>query len=126
MPTKIDYPESGIFYASWTDPLTMQDVGEQTDHILSYANQHEIGRFVVIIDLSQCSRIPMEVKNMRQYAMSDPRIVGYVIVHINFLAQVMLRMLDRLTPQHYTSVDNADDAFIQARGMLTQQEVAGD
>ncbi len=125
MPTQIDYRDSGIFYAAWSDPLTMKDVAAQTDHILGYATEHEVGRFVVIIDLSQCTRIPMEVSNMRNYAMSDPRIVGYVVVRIHVLAQLMLRMLDRLTPQQYVTVDSADEALARARAMLAREKVAG-
>ncbi|MCL4249044.1 MAG: hypothetical protein KJ065_12935 [Anaerolineae bacterium] len=124
MPTKIDYSEHGLFYTRWSDPLTMDDVAYQTDYILGYADQHEIGRFVVIVDLSACSRIPMEVQNMRKFAMSDRRIVGYVVVRIHLLAKMMIRMLDRLTPQQYATAETPDEGMMLARDMLRKHEQA--
>lgn len=125
MPAKVEYPEAGIFHAKWLDPLTMDDIGQQSEYILDYANQHGVEQFVIISDLSECSHIPMEVQKMRQYAMSDRRILGYVIVRTQLLAKVMIRMLDKLTPQEYRTAETVDDALTQAREILGQALTTG-
>ncbi|MCA9906386.1 MAG: hypothetical protein KC547_21170 [Anaerolineae bacterium] len=124
MPTQIDYAEEGIFYTQWSDPLTMDDVEYQKVNVLGYADQHGVGDFVVIIDMSKCSRIPMEVQNLKRYAMSDPRILGYVVVRIHLLAKMMVQMLDRLTPQQYVTAETPEEALAMARNILRQHEAA--
>ncbi|MCA9906384.1 MAG: hypothetical protein KC547_21160, partial [Anaerolineae bacterium] len=90
--------------------------------VLGFADEHGIERLVVIIDLSNCSRIPMEIQNMRSRATMDQRTIGYVIVKMHLLAKVMVRMLDRLTPQQYVTAETPDEAINRARDMLRKHE----
>ncbi|MCL4249043.1 MAG: hypothetical protein KJ065_12930 [Anaerolineae bacterium] len=124
MPTQVEHVESGIFYARWSDPLTWDDIGVQSDYVLGFADQNGIEQVVVIIDLSQCSRFPMEVQNMRRRATMDQRVIGYVVVNMNLLAQMMVRMLDRLTAQEYCAAETPEEAIALARDMLHKHEQA--
>ena len=122
MPSAVEYVEAGIFYARWTDPITWDDIDGQISYIQGYAEDHQLERLVVIIDLSNCSRIPMEIQNMRSRATMDQRTIGYVIVKMHLLAKVMVRMLDRLTPQQYVTAETPDEAINRARDMLRKHE----
>ncbi|MCA9906385.1 MAG: hypothetical protein KC547_21165 [Anaerolineae bacterium] len=122
MPTQIEYDGEGIFYTRWTDPLTWEDIDGQIKYVQGYASEHGIDRLVVIIDLSNCSRIPMEVQNLRQRVTEDQHTIGYVVVKTNLLAKVAVRMLDRLTAREYRDAETPEEAIALARDMLRKHE----
>ena len=120
MPTRVEHPETGIFVAEWSDPLTLDDMQWQSDHVLGIVDREGIKRFVVILDMAHCSRIPFDFDNIKQLASSDPRILGYVILQINTVTKMMIRLLSALTHQKYRPVDTMDEAFNAAREMLAE------
>ena len=124
MPSEVEYAEAGIFYARWTDPITWDDIDGQISYIQGYAEDHQLERLVVIIDLSACSRPPMEIPKLQRRTAADRRTIGFIVVKMRPVIEVSMRILGNFARQALRTADTPEEALTLARELRQMDDEA--
>jgi hypothetical protein len=118
MPVEVDYVEQGIIHVHWLDVVNIPEVDAATNDCARLADEHEDHRYIEIVDLTRCSKIPFDVAALLRIAKIDKRIVGYVVVQPSHTARVMANMIIKLSKMPFRLVNTLPEAVPAGRDIL--------
>jgi hypothetical protein len=119
MPIETTRIENGIYLNRWIGAVTMEDVLQSEQRGIKMIGADE-PRVVLVNDLSEVSKMPLDTKALRRVVENNPQVIGLLIVN----APVLLRMAGEAQAKKVSWIveffDVLDSAYARARVLLAE------
>jgi hypothetical protein len=119
MPIETTRIENGIYLNRWIGAVTMEDV-LQSEQSGTQNLRPDEPRVVLVNDLSEVSKVPLDTKALRRVVENNPQVIGLLIVN----APVLLRMVGEVQAKSVSWIveffDAMDAAYERARVLLAE------
>ncbi|MCA9902528.1 MAG: hypothetical protein KC547_01620 [Anaerolineae bacterium] len=123
MHSPVECIDAGVFLVQYSDPLTFDEVADVVETFKQLRDEYGLDQYVTISDLSNCKNPPSDITNARQMVVQDKRMIGAVIVKAPLLAQIIGRIVRRVTPVDIIDVDTIDEGRAVAKKLLAGESV---
>jgi hypothetical protein len=124
MPIILEHKDAGVIVAHWQNVVTIEDVIHRTDDVRQLADQHGDGAYSVVVDLTEVTRIPVDLTNLRSIVRADPRVLAFLIVDAPAVGRMVGQILSKLTTNHFEFFDRLEDAVNRAGQLYAQRQRA--
>ncbi|MEQ8676324.1 MAG: hypothetical protein RLP44_19110 [Aggregatilineales bacterium] len=114
MPITLTRLEAGIYHGNWHASVTTNEVFGAMDELSAIATEQGDERLVCIIDLTNCTKIPFDVHNMKNLSNREARMNGFVVMKANTLARVMGQMLDKISTKSFKFTETLEESIALA------------
>jgi hypothetical protein len=118
MPVEIQRLEEGIYHSAWQGVVAIEEAFGAMDAVIASVRQNQEQRAVLILDMTTCTQIPFDVSNMRRLTEMDARVIAFVLVKGNIAAQMLVRMLDKLSKRTFEQTETLPEAVRHAHNLL--------
>lgn len=123
---EVERLETGVFIYHWSDIVTMEEAQQAVDEVKSLVDGSP---FVAIIDMTRLSRLPNDIRKMRQNIKADIALglQGYVVYGASRVVETLIRPLSALAPTRYAFAASLDEARAAAHALLAEsRSVSGE
>lgn len=124
MPIIVTRAETGIYRGGWQGSITTPEVFASIDELSAIATREGDDHLICIVDLTNCTKIPFDLHNLKNIANREARMSGFVVVKAFQLAKVMGQMLDRVSTKRFKFTDTLDEAIAMGREIREVQDTA--
>ena len=118
MPIQIQHTAPGVYLAIWTGEVTVDDFLHGMETVGRYAEEYDEFRYVIVVDLTDCIKLPMDMRNFTSAISRDQRYAGAVAVNAPTLARLIGAILGRLMPHPMLFADTRDEAYALAENII--------
>lgn len=125
MPIETTRIENGIYLNRWIGAVTLDDVLQSEQRGAKNLRTDE-PRVVLVNDLSEVTKVPMDAKALRRVVENNPQVIGLLIVD----APMLLRMMGEVQAKSVSWIveffDALDAAYERARVLLAENPHEGE
>ncbi|MCA9909539.1 MAG: hypothetical protein KC519_12870 [Anaerolineae bacterium] len=103
--------------------MTLDEAAEVAETFQKMCDELGLNQYVTVSDFSDCKRIPSDVTNLRKLVTQDKRMISSVIIKAPLFAQIMGRMLSRITPMDIINADSLEEGQTIAQRILANEHI---
>lgn len=112
--------DNGIYLSKWSATVTIEEVLTNTDRFIELVTENADNTYIMIIDLTDAKKLPVDVRNLMASANKDKRLLGYVAVKAPSVGEMLGKILGRLIHHHIEFAASVDEAIVKAREILNK------
>ena len=123
MAVQIERLEPGVIYIRVTDEINLREIIDGANSAQAMALAAGDDRFITINHFDANARIPFDLASLKNLALDLDHLIGAVTIGAPTMTQIMLRIINRLTPLEVAEAKTLDHALVLARRILAGEPV---
>ena len=118
MPVQFHYLEQGIVHVRWMGKVTIEELDSVIVPVREKIDETGDAHYVEIVDLSECTQIPFDLRGLWRVGTFDARILGYVILKPTTLAKTMASMLTKVGGISFRHAESIEEAISACKTLI--------
>ncbi len=119
MPTTTERYASGIYIAYWIGDVKLADVFDARDAIYSYAQEDNRDRYIVIIDGTETSRVPTDLRILMKTSNSGT--IAILVYKAPLAGKIVGQMFNSIMPFKAEFYEDFDEILQRAHTLLAAE-----
>ena len=120
MPIETERLESGLYLNRWQGDITLDEIHASETQGAALMQQHGEEKVVLVNDLTDIRKVPMDLKALRRVVENNPQVVALLVVNAPSMMQMYGQAQAQTVPWIIDFFDTMDEALSRGRDLLAQ------